>query len=321
LAQRGGMVPGANGATSRDSPEILLPMPWARAVQKPQIAASSRSRDQILALVREQLKVIRAEEAGTRLGTDPEELHKMRAAVRRLRAILGAVRGMFDLDWLESLRGELDWLGTVLGGLRDLDVLREYLRKELAFLKPAAQVVGDDLFDLVDAQRARAQHKIVAALDGERYTKLLARLERAVQRPKVVSTDLSLPAVAASQFKKLRKAVKALPKKPNDDDLHAVRIRVKRARYAAELAQPIVGEPAERFVARTKKLQDILGEYQDAVVAEKRLRTLVAEDRRSPLALLANELVKRQRVRRQAAQLDFFEQWPKLERRGRKAWK
>ncbi len=296
-------------------------MPWARAVQKPQIAASRRSRDQILTLVREQLKVIRAEEPGTRLGTDPEELHKMRAAVRRLRAILGAVRDMFDLDWLEGLRGELDWLGTVLGGLRDLDVLREYLRKELASLKPAARVVGDDLFDLVDAQRAHAQHKIVAALDGERYTKLLARLERAVQRPKVVSSDLSLPAVAASQFKKLRRAVKALPKKPNDDDLHAVRIRVKRARYAAELAQPIVGKPAERFVARTKKLQDILGEYQDAVVAEKRLRTLVAEDRRSPVALLANELVKRQRVRRQAAQLDFFEQWPKLERRGRKAWK
>jgi len=271
--------------------------------------------------VREQLKVIRAEEPGTRLGTDPEELHKMRAAVRRVRAILGAVRGMFDLDWLEGLRGELDWLGTVLGGLRDLDVLREYLRKELASLKPAARVVGDDLFGLVDTQRAHAQHKIVAALDGERYTKLLARLERAVQRPKVVSTDLSLPAVAASQFKKLRKAVKALPRKPNDDDLHAVRIRVKRARYAAELAQPIVGESAERFVARTKKLQDILGEYQDAVVAEKRLRTLVAEDRRSPVALLANELVKRQRVRRQAAQLDFFEQWPKLERRGRKAWK
>src|SRR5438128_744185 len=83
----------------------------------------------------------------------------------------------------------------------------------------------------------------------------------------------------------------------------------KRARYAAELVQPIVGEPAERFVARTRKLQDILGEYQDAVVAEERLRTLVAEDRRSPAALLANKLVKRQRLRRQAAQLDFFEQW------------
>jgi CHAD domain-containing protein len=136
-----------------------------------------------------------------------------------------------------------------------------------------------------------------------------------------VATSLSLPAVAASQFKKLRKAVKALPKDPNDDDLHAVRIRVKRARYAAELAQPIVGRPAERFVARTRKLQDILGEYQDAVVAEERLRALVDDDRRSPVGLLANRLVKRQGARRQAAQTDFFEQWPKLEQRGHKAWK
>jgi CHAD domain-containing protein len=296
-------------------------MPRARAAKSLRVAAGSPARDQILALMREQLGVIRAKEVGTRLGTDPEDLHKMRTAVRRLRAILGAVRDMFDAKWLDGLRSELDWLGTVLGGLRDLDVLREYLRSELTSLKPAVQPVGDDLFDLVDAQRARAQHRIVATLEGERYAKLLDRLEQAIRRPKVVSADLSLPIVAAGQFKKLRKAVKAMLKDPSSTDLHAVRIKVKRARYAAELAQPIVGRPAKRFVARTKKLQDILGEYQDAVVAEERLRALVAADRRSPAGLLANRLVKRQRARRQAAQLDFFEQWPKLERRGQKAWK
>jgi CHAD domain-containing protein len=297
-------------------------MPRARAAKSVRIAGSTSSpaRDQILALMRAQLGVIRAKEPGTQLGTDPEELHKMRTAVRRLRAILGAVRGMFDPEWLDGLRSELDWLGTVLGGLRDLDVLREYLRSELASPKAAARGAGDDLFDLVDAQRARARRKILAALDGERYMKLLGRLEQAVYRPKVVAADLSLPAVAAGQFKKLRKAVKAL-RDPSGTDLHAVRIRVKRARYAAELAQPVVGRPAERFVARTKKLQDILGEYQDAVVAEERLRALVAGDRRSPAGLLANRLVKRQRARREAAQMDFFEQWPKLERRGHKAWK
>jgi len=296
-------------------------MPRARATKSLRVAASSPARDQILALMREQLGMIRAKEVGTRLGTDPEELHKMRTAVRRLRAILGAVRDMFDPKWLDGLRSELDWLGTVLGGLRDLDVLREYLRSELTSLKPAAQAVGDGLFDLVDAQRARAQHRIVATLEGERYAKLLDRLEQAIRRPKVVSADLSLPIVAAGQFKKLRKAVKAMLKDPSSTDLHTVRIKVKRARYAAELAQPIVGRPAKRFVARTKKLQDILGEYQDAVVAEERLRALVAADRRSPAGLLADRLVKRQRARRQAAQLDFFEQWPKLERRGQKAWK
>ena len=296
-------------------------MPRTRAAKSLRVAVSSTARDQILALLREQLRVIRPREAGTRLGTDPEELHKMRTAVRRLRAILGAARDMFDPKWLDGLRSELDWLGTVLGGLRDLDVLREYLRSELTSFKPAAQAVGDDLFGLVDAQRARAQQRILVALDGERYVKLLDRLEQAVHRPKVVAADLSLPIVAAGQFKKLRKAVKAMLKDPSGTDLHAVRIRVKRARYAAELAQPIVGRPAERFVARTKKLQDILGEYQDAVVAEERLRALVARHRRSPAALLADRLAKRQRARRHAAQMDFFEQWPKLEQRGQKAWK
>src|SRR5215471_18850152 len=139
--------------------------------------------------------------------------------------------------------------------------------------------------------------------------------------PKMIAADLSLSTVAANQFKTLRKAVKALPKEPSDADLHAVRIKVKRARYAAELAQPIMGRPAERFVARTKKLQDILGAYQDAVVAEERLRSFVESDHQRPVRSLANRFIGRQRGRRQAAQMDFFEQWPKLKRRGHKTWK
>jgi len=145
--------------------------------------ASTASRDQILALMREQLDLIRAKESGTRVGSDPEELRQMRAAVRRLRAILGAVRDMFDPKWVASLRRELDWLGTVLGDRRDLDVLREYLGTELASLKPAARVAAD-LLDLVDAQRARASAAILAALDGGRYGKLLSRLELVCSAPR-----------------------------------------------------------------------------------------------------------------------------------------
>jgi CHAD domain-containing protein len=174
-------------------------MPRSHAAKKPLVVTTTPSRDQILALMREQLEVIRAKEPGTRLGTDSEELHGMRAAVRRLRAILGAVRDMFEPEWLDGLRSELDWLSTVLGGLRDLDVLREYLRKELASLKPAARVVGENLLDLVDAQRVRAQHRILAALDGERYVKLLARLEKAVHRPRWwLRTSRSRPSRRAS---------------------------------------------------------------------------------------------------------------------------
>jgi CHAD domain-containing protein len=188
-------------------------------------------------------------------------------------------------------------------------------------LNPAGQVAAQDLLDRLKAQRDGARRKILAALDSTRYAKLLAGLKNAVRRPKVVAANLSLPAVAVGQFKKLRKAVKVLRKEPSDTALRAVRIGVKRARYAAELAQPSVGRPAKRLVARTKKLQAIVGEYQDAVVTEARLRALVRGDRHSPVGLLTDKFVKRQRVRRQAAQMDFFEQWPKLERRGHKVWK
>jgi CHAD domain-containing protein len=296
-------------------------MRQARAVKGSSVAASGPARDHILDLMREQLEAIRAHEPGTRAGTDPEQLHRMRTAVRRLRAILGAAREMFDPEWVGVLRSELDWLGTLLGDLRDLDVFRQHLRAELSSLKAAGRVEGRALLDRLDTQRTHARASLIAALDGARYLRLLDRLEKSIQHPRVVHAGVSLPAIAAVHFKKLRKAVKALPKRPSDDDLHAVRIRVKRARYAAELAETMVGRPAKRFVSKAKKLQDILGEHQDAAVAEERLRTLVGRHVGRPERLLAGRLVTRQRARRQAAQMDFFEQWPKLKRRGDKAWK
>lgn len=296
-------------------------MTRTRPAKTPKVSPSSPTRDHILALMREQLEALRAHEPGTRLGSDPEELHQMRTAVRRLRAILGAVRDMFDPRWVGGLRKELDWLGTVLGARRDLDVLRQHLHGELASLRSNKRVVGRDLLERLDAQRARARDEVLAALDSPRYAKLLDRLEEAVRHPRVVAADLSLPAVARGAFKKLRKAVRALPEDPTDGDLHAVRIRVKRARYAAEMAQPMAGRPADRFIKRAKKVQDVLGEHQDAAVAEERLRGLLGKGRRPPAKMLADTLVSRQRERRETAMADFRDRWPGLERRGRKAWK
>src|SRR5215470_77912 len=88
-------------------------------------------------------------------------------------------------------------------------------------------------------------------------------------------------------------------------------------------APPLVrpcGGPWRGFAARTKKLQDIRGEYQDAVVAEERLRSLVDGDYRRPVRLLANRFIGRQRGRREVAQMNFFGQWPKLKLRGHQTW-
>ena len=75
-----------------------------------------------------------AHDPGTRLGTDPEELHQFRVATRRLRAFLRAGRELLDPAWAEPLREELRWLGGALGPVRDLDVLIERLAVEVETL-------------------------------------------------------------------------------------------------------------------------------------------------------------------------------------------
>ena len=272
----------------------------------------------VLSTLRAQLEAIRACEAGTRAGRDPEDLHKMRVAVRRLRAMLRASRPLFDAKWVKRLRSELGWLGTALGEARDLDVLRGYLGSELASLEGAERKAGQRLLRRLDADRARSRGVLRRVLDGQRYAKLLTRLKASLAAPHVASTGLSLLGNAAAEFKKLRRAVKALSGHPSADDLHEIRIKVKRARYAAELVGADAGGRGQRFIDQAKKIQDILGEHQDAVVLEEYLHDVI--DRREATHALEQQLLKRQRKRRKRTRAAFFEEWPRLERRGRKAW-
>jgi CHAD domain-containing protein len=164
----------------------------------------SPTRDQVLGLLREQLAALHAAEPGTRSGRDPEELHRMRTAARRMRAILGAVRDMFDPRWVAHLRKELDWLTALLAAPRDLDVLQQYLSAEVRPLRAGRRAAGRRLLERLDAQRGRARARLLAGLDSPRYRRLQSRLTDAVRRPPVVTEDLSLPDVSARSVKNLR---------------------------------------------------------------------------------------------------------------------
>ena len=264
------------------------------------------------------VQALRAHEAGARAGQDAEHVHEMRVAVRRLRAILRASRALFDDRWVERLRSELDWLGAALGLVRDLDVLHAYLQPRLAALEGAEHRAGQRVLRRLAADQTRARAGLNEALDSPRYPRIVEQLETFLTRPPASATDVSLPDVAATEWKRLRKAVQKLPGRPSVDELHAVRIKVKRARFAAELARAAAGERGKRFINQAKKLQDILGDLQDAVVIEQYLHDAI--DHTEPAQALGRDLVKRQRKRRKKARAAFFEEWPKLKRRGREAW-
>lgn len=321
LERLGARLREAGAVESGGTPKVFRALGLDLPVDVKPPDPSAAPLERVLAMMRIQLEAIRAHDPGTRLGEDPEELHQMRVASRRLRAVLRAARSMFAEEPIKTLRDELAWLGRVLGGQRDLDVMREHLGAELRMLDAQDRAAAAALVRRLESAIARSREEILTALDSPRYLTLLDQIEETIAQPPVVDPDVSLVDVAAKEFKKLRKTVKALPETPTDADLHGVRIRAKRARYSGELAVAESGHPAARFVDRVKKLQDILGEHQDAVVAEARLREL-AKDARGPRAsFVAGLLVERQHARRQSARAAFGECWPEIERRGRKAWR
>jgi CHAD domain-containing protein len=153
-------------------------------------------------------------------------------------------------------------------------------------------------------------------LSEERYPRLLDRLEAPAPRL-VEDSRQTLAELWWAEFQRTRRAFRRLDADSSDDELHAARIKVKRARYAAELAALELGEPGERFVDAAKALQDVLGEHQDAIVAEERIR---AWSKGSPQADAAvRKLVKRERARRKKARTEWPQAWKLLKRGARKA--
>jgi CHAD domain-containing protein len=271
---------------------------------------SRRGDDELQAFIRTNAAEFVARQEGTRSGADPEDLHKFRVATRRIRSLLRSTRGQLeDRGEGERLRAELKWLASMLGEVRDRDVLIEYLVGELDSLDGAP--LGA-LLHLVDEERDQARRDLVIALDSPRFAELRALLAH----PPRLEEGGTLRAAARREYERLRKVVEELDEDAVDEDLHEARIRVKRVRYAAEAAG--VGGP---LVDRAKKLQETLGEHQDAVVAEASVRDLLGRVRGTGrTAFAAGRLVERQQARKEHARRSWPAAWKRLRKAGDKAF-
>ncbi len=282
--------------------------------------AFSEEAEYVRAAIEKQFEEVLRHDPGTRLGLDLEDLHKFRVATRRLRAILRAAGPLLDREWADALRDELSWLAGVAGPVRDLDVLLEHLDAERAELDGDERAAASGLLAGLVAERAEARAALLEAMSDERYLRLLDRLEAASRNPPLLAVDVTLKGLAAGEFSRLEKAVKSTGLDASDDELHKLRIRGKRARYAAELAEPAIGKRATKFVDAAKRFQDVIGEHQDAVVAEERIRALMPSSAEARVAFAAGLLVARERRRRRDARAAVGDAWKRLERAGTRAF-
>jgi CHAD domain-containing protein len=297
------------------TPKLYRALDVAYAPRAAEVRAGARPVDALRSALQDQYDRLLAHDPGTRLGSDPEDLHQMRVATRRARAFLRAARPLVDRTWANGLRTELGWLGSALGPARDLDVLVEHLRAVVSAVGGHGDTARG-LLDALELEHAAARAAALAALSDERYFALLDRLESA--EPEAgPDARRSLADLWWKEVKRARRRFERLRPDSTDDELHAARIQVKRARYAAELAEQELGRPGTRFVAAAKRLQDVLGEHQDACVAEERIRAWAAE---TPGASdVAEALLEGERARRRKARSEWPGAWKKLDRRARKA--
>lgn len=261
-----------------------------------------------------------AHDPGTRLGTEGESLHQMRVATRRLRAVLRAAQPVLVPAWAESLENELSWLGELLGPARDLDVQLLYFTDEAAALdardrKPLAQFVAH-----LQTKRETVQQVVLSELKSARYLELVRRLQQAAQDPAVMESTVTLRDLAKRAFKKLRKAIRRLGSSPNNARLHEIRIKTKRARYAAELAEQSVGKSATTFIKEAQRLQGLLGINQDAIQAEVHIRAFLKQATSTRAAFVAGRMVERQRQRRETVRKNMNARLKGLLKRGKNAW-
>ena len=103
----------------------------------------------------------------------------------------------------------------------------------------------------------------------------------------------------------------------SDASMHGVRIRAKRARYAAEAVSPVFGKRAEAFAEAAAGLQDVLGEHQDSVVARAWLREAAAS---GGDAFVAGELAAIEAQAAAAARAAWPKAWKTLSRKRLRFW-
>lgn len=318
LRSRPGLRETASGAPDALLAALSHTLPAPPPVPGADLRAGLRADEALRRVHRAHLAAMRWNEAGLRAALDTEFLHDWRVAVRRTRCLLGQLKQVFPAGEARRLREELGWLARLTGPLRDLDVFLLLLQD--AGEGPAAIEGLQPLLRRLQERQADEHARLVEGLDSPRARELLAEWEAFLarapaRRPEAPRAKEPLAELAARRVRKLHERIAAAgaalgPAAPAPE-LHALRITAKKMRYVLDAARRVLAaEPAAAVLAALKRLQQALGDANDAHVQAGLLVQAVAElqaDGRAPPDTLqaAGRLAERLSAREAAARAHF----------------
>ena len=336
------------GGQPSDEPKLARALAAAAVSgSEPDVVLDGRARMGEVARARMADGLSRMLDHDVQLRLDPADppvhsIHQARVATRRLRSDLQLLSATLDPLWVADARADLQWMGRVLGAVRDADVLG--LELESAGLPaeggvPLDPASVDELRSLLASQRRAHALLLSEALASPRYLDLLDRLDKAARPPPVTGAEPQqeqreqgpapsppdrparkvLPRLVATRWRALGRAVRKGGQHPTDLRLHRIRIRAKQLRYAAETAEPVVGTRARRVARAAAGVQGVLGDLHDTVAAEQWLVTN-ARVVSAPAAFTAGVLAADQVRRRELLRHDWQKGWHRLDRRKVRGW-
>ncbi len=253
---------------------------------------------------------------------DIESLHQMRVAVRRLRATVRLFAAAIHGSRLRVYERDLPWLGHAAGAVRECDAIEALLRDRGARLDMALADALAPVVAAIAAERDAAHLRFVAELRSRRYVTMCERLANPLLRRNlsVTAAACHAPAMIAPLARTVRKAGKGLGRDAPPAELHRLRVRIKRLRYALEMLAEIGGKRSRKALARLLEMQDLLGLHQDAVATMAWMRTYAATvdaGATTPETLMAvGAILQALTVRRRKLASRSVRQWRKIVRSG-----
>lgn len=212
----------------------------------------------------------------------PDSVHQMRVAARRLRSGLQAFGPLVDQEWAKRLRGELGWIAGELGAVRDTEVMIERLDERARELLGEESEIAREAVDSVLGERMRdAREHALSAMRSQRYLDLLGDLVDGILDPPFTrkadrSCQKVLPRLVEKSWHRLAADVDQLHYDSPARPWHEARIAAKKARYTAEAVEPVFGKKARPLAKALEEVTELLGDHQDAHVAQVTLSDIAS---------------------------------------------
>lgn len=299
-------------------PKIFQALHLPYPIQPKHIGSTAPLSERIQAHLHDQFNQMLLNDPGTRLGRDIEALHQMRVATRRMRALLRTARPFINPEWSKPLRKEIRWIGSLLGQVRDTDVLLENFKHQFQDFTQTHQRAFTWILTTFDHQRSITRAHLLEGLRSDRYLALLDHVEQSLIQLPLEPSPLTLLDVTRQSIHKLLTAIARSHLPATGKELHRIRILVKRSRYAVEVTSPFLGEAGKSYLHQAKQAQELLGLYQDTIVGEQRILELQHHRPPNSVRFLSGMMIERLRNTRERLSGEIPKHWKKLKKLGRK---